>query len=167
MTLAFYELTDRYRSLETLATTDDIPPEVIRDTLEALDGEWEQKAEAVAAYIRNLEESAAAKEAAAKAVKQRADQLQKRADSLRAYLLFQFQALGKTRLQTDLFTIRVQNNPPSVVVDDETQIPAEFKVQPPAPPPRVDRKLISLAFKAGVDVPGCHPESGQSLRIEV
>ena len=49
---ALYELTTQHRELEALAdTTDDLPPEVIRDTLEALEGTIQQKAISVAAFV--------------------------------------------------------------------------------------------------------------------
>lgn len=165
--MKLWELAEQWQSLTALETTEDVPPEVLRDTLEGLEGEFALKAEAVAMYVLNLEAAAEAKAALAKSIKARADQLSARAASLRAYLQFQLQATGHARIETDTLVLRLQNNPPSVVIDDEAVVPAEFKVQPPAPPPRPDKKLISLAFKAGVEVPGCHPESGQSLRIEV
>jgi len=163
--LHLWELSERYKSLQLLAESDELPPEVIRDSLEGLEGDWEDKAEAVAAYIMNIEAAADAKAEAAKAMQARAKMLQTRADSLKQYLLLQFQLLGKTRVERPMFTLILKNNPQSIVVDDETQVPAQFVVQKPPPPPTVDKKAVGAAIKAGQDVPGCHAEVSQRIDI--
>ena len=61
-TLKLYDLTADYlEALDTLAEIEDLPPEVIADTLEGISGAWEDKALNVARYVRNLEAEAAAK----------------------------------------------------------------------------------------------------------
>lgn len=163
--LHLYEISERYRELQMLAESDDLPPEVIRDTLEGIEGEWEDKAEAVAAYIQNIEAAAEAKAEAAKAMQARAKMLEKRAESLRQYLLLQFQFMGKTRVERPMFSLVLKNNPQSVVVDNPEQVPVEFMVQKPPPPPTVDKKLVGQAIKAGQEVPGCHAEVSQRVDI--
>ena len=73
--LTLYQLTGQFRELEALADSDDLPPEVIRDTLEGLTGELEVKAISVAAFTRNLEASADMIDEAAKAMQTRARRL--------------------------------------------------------------------------------------------
>lgn len=163
--LHLWEISERFRSMQLLAESDDIPPEVIRDTLEGIEGDWEAKAEAVAAYIQNIEAAATSKAEAAKAMQARAKMLEKRADSLRQYLLLQFQFMGKTRIERPAFSLVLKNNPQSVVIDDEAALPAAYMVQPPAPPPKPDKKAIGAAIKAGQEVPGCHAEVSQRVDI--
>lgn len=52
---ALYELVAQHKSLEYLATSEDLPPEVVRDTLDGLEGELRDKAVSVAHFILNLE----------------------------------------------------------------------------------------------------------------
>ncbi|MEQ1580886.1 MAG: siphovirus Gp157 family protein [Steroidobacteraceae bacterium] len=163
--LHLYEISERYRELQMLAESDELPPEVIRDTLEGIEGDWQEKAGTVAAYIQNIEVIAEAKKAASKAIAERARMLEKRAESLRQYLLLQFQFMGKTRAECGAFTLILKNNPQSVVIDDETALPAAYMVQPPAPPPKPDKKAIGQAIKLGVEVPGCHAEVSQRVDI--
>jgi len=164
-TLTLYQLSDKYRQLEVLADTGDIPPEVIRDTLDALGGELEEKAVAVAHFIRNLETAAESIETAASAMSLRAERMRERASSIRAYLLFHMQATRVPKVFSPYFTIAIRTNPPSVVIDDASVVPAEYKVIPTVEP-RIDRLRIAARIKAGEPVPGCRLETKQRLEIK-
>jgi hypothetical protein len=161
-----YEITERFKELESLGAHEELPPEVIADTLEAIDAEWQDKAVAVAAFIKNLEHTADGVDEAAKSMAKRAQGLRARAASLQAYLQFQMQVMNKTKIEHDLFTISVRKNPISVVVDDAAQIPEAYWYQPPTPEKVLDKKAIAAAFKAGTEVPGAHSFQGEHVRIE-
>lgn len=168
--MKLYELTAQYRQLEALESSDDLPIEVIHDTLEGLQGQLQEKATNVALFIRNLESVADAVDQAANAMNERSARLRKRAQSLQDYLLFHMQAAGISKVESPFFTLKVKTNPPFVVIDSESQIPAEYMTQPaplPPPPPRPDKKAIAAAFKDGKEVPGCHTEQRQRLEIEL
>lgn len=168
--VTLYELTDRWRALEALADSDELPPDVIRDTLDALEGELQEKATNVAMFIRNLESTADQIDAAAAKMKQRAERLRKRGESLNAYLLLNMQVTGITKIESPWFTLAVRKNPPAVVIDDASQIPEAYLRTPePAPPPvsAPDKKAIAAAFKDGEDVPGCHIFVGERLEVKV
>jgi hypothetical protein len=165
-----YELVAQHRSLEALESSDDLPAETIRDTLEGLEGQLQEKAVSVAHFVRNLESTADAIDEAAEAMRMRGTRLRKRAQSLQDYLLFNMQAAGITKIDSPYFTLIVKKNPPTVVIDSENLIPAQYMRQPdPPPPPKPvpDKKAIGDAFKAGEDVPGAHTEQRERLEIKV
>jgi hypothetical protein len=167
--MKLYELVQQHRSLEALESSDDLPPEVIRDTLEGLEGELRDKAVSVAHFCRNLESTADAIDEAAEAMRMRGTRLRKRAQSLQDYLLYQMIAAGITKVDSPYFTLQVKKNPPTVVVDSENLIPAKFMRTPdPLPPPKPvpDRVAISKAIKAGEEVPGAHTEQYDRLEIK-
>lgn len=167
--LTLYRLTDQYRELDRL-TDEDVPEEVIRDTLEALTGEIEIKATNVAKFSRNLEALADAIDEAAKAMKERAARLRRKVDGLHHYILTNMQACGISKIESPEFTLSIQKNPLAVIVDDESQVPAQYMVTPlPAPPPvaRPDKKAIADAIKGGAVIPGCHGEQGSRLKVKV
>lgn len=167
MTLpALYQLVEQHRALEALADSEDLPQEVIRDTVEALAGDIEQKAVSVACFFRNLEAAADSIEDAAKAMRDRAARVRKRADSIRAYLLHNMQACEISKIESPYFTLTVRKNSAAVVVFDEAQVPAKFMVQKPAPSPSLDKKAVADAIKAGEDVPGCKLEQGVRLDVK-
>lgn len=162
---ALYELTQQHRELERLADGEELPAEVIRDTIEGLEGTIHEKAVSVAAFIRNVEANAEMVAEAAKQLAERAARMQRRADQVRAYLLFNLQATGITKIESPQFTIALRNNPEAVRINDGADLPPEFLVQQPAPPPKVDKAQIKEAIKAGREVPGCWLEAGQRVEI--
>lgn len=168
--MKLYELTAQYRALEALESSDDLPPEVIRDTLEGLEGQLQEKATNVALFLRNLESTAEAIEAAADKMYERSDRLRKRAASLHSYLLFNMQAAGISKVESAYFTLQLKKNPPTVVIDSENLIPANYMRTPePPPPPKPvpDKAAIAKAIKAGEEVPGAHSEQYERLEIEL
>ena len=160
-----YEMV-RYRSeLERLADSGEVPPEEIADTLEALEGDVRDKAVAVAAFTRNLDSSAEAIREAGLAMLARADRLERRADSVRNYLLFQMQCAQITKIESPWFVVSVRKNPPSVVIEDEILIPAELMVTPDPPPKRPNKMAIGNKLKAGEEVPGARLMQTERLEI--
>lgn len=162
---ALYQLSEQYRGLLAL-DAEEVPEEAIRDTLEALTGDIQEKSTNVAAYCRNLEAAADAIDDAAKQMKERASKVRKRAESIRAYLLHNMQACEISKIESPYFTLAVKKNPPSVVVFDAKQIPDSYMRQKPAPPPEPDKTAIKQALQAGADVPGCTLEQGVRLEIK-
>jgi hypothetical protein len=167
MSLRLFEITSQYKALESLADSDDLPPEVVADTLESLEGDFEQKAIAVAKFILSLEAASEDISEAAKAMDLRAARIAKRAESVRAYLLFQMQAIDWKKIETAEIRIGRRSNPPAVQVTDETTVPDAYWVQPEPPPKRIDKKAIKAALQDGKDVPGCYLESGERVEIKV
>ena len=162
-----YEIAQQFHALALLADTDEVPVEAIRDTLEALQGTLEAKSTNIAKFVLGLEAEADAIDAAAKAMQERASRRRKRAENIRAYMLFQFQQAGVTEVRCPEFTLRVRKNPESAQIDDPLHVPAQFMVQPDPPLPRPDKKAILAALKAGTPVPGCYRFHGERLEIKI
>lgn len=163
--MKLYEIANNFRSLELLADEGDLPPDVVRDTLESLDGDLSEKCVGIGKFVLGLEAEAAAIDAASQAMAKRAERRRKRAESIRAYVLFQLQNANHTKVDCPEFTICVRDNPAAVEIDDPEVVPAEFLVQPEPPPPRISKDLIKTALKAGRAVAGCWLRQGQRLEI--
>lgn len=168
-TLALYVLTEQFRELERLAD-DELPAEVVADTLEGLKGEIEIKSTNVAKFAANLGMLAEAIEGAAKLMKERAARINRKVDALHNYILVNMQACGISKIESPEFTLSVQKNPPAVIIDNEEAISEAFMVTPPPPPPpvpRPDKKAIADAIKAGTIVEGAHLEQGFRLKVRI
>ena len=67
----------------------------------------------------------------------------------------------RNKIKTDLFSLNIQKNPPSLNVISEENVPDEFYI--------VERKLqrteLLKAMKAGLEVEGVEIKQGESLRI--
>jgi Siphovirus Gp157 len=165
--MRLFELAAQHRALLALEDSDELPAEVIRDTLEALEGDIEQKCIAVAKFILNLEAAAEAIEIAAQAMQSRSDRLQKRADNIRHYLLLQLQIMDRKKIDTAELIIARRNNPVAVVIGEGAEIPESFMVQQEPPPKRPDKKALKTALQAGTVIPGVFLESGERIQIDI
>lgn len=171
-TLRLYEIADNYlQALEDLAELEDLPAEVIADTLEALQGNFEHKAISVGAYIRTLEAEASAIEQVRRSMEQRQKALERHTERLRDYLRLQMERTGLRRIKVPpertkapCIILRLQANPPSVVVEDEERVPARYKCTETVT--KLLRSEIARALKAGEDVAGARLERTSRLVIQ-
>lgn len=162
-----YELAIQYQQLAPLADgSSDIPAEAILDTLEAIEGDIKDKAYAIACIVKGLEAEAEAIQAAANAMTARAKRVQKRADNLAGYLLFQLEAVQSKPLVFTEFTVQIRENPEAVRINDDAQIPAEYMTVPETPEPQPDKKALKAALKAGAEIRGVWLERGRKLEIK-
>jgi hypothetical protein len=167
MNTSLFALTSQYRELQKLADSEsDIPEQVLADTLEAVGGELELKAQNVARFVANMESFANAIDEAAAAMADRAKRLRTRSAWFRQYLLSNMLAADLKKVESPELVLSVKKTPPAVVIFDETVLPAQYMVQPPAPSPRPDKRAMSDAMKAGADIPGARLESGYRLEIK-
>jgi len=83
MSEPLYQLASQHRELHRIADDLEVDPQVLRDTLEGLEGEIEVKCQSIAAVIRMLENEAETITAAVKAMQARAKRTQERADGIR------------------------------------------------------------------------------------
>jgi len=74
---------------------------------------------------------------------------------LEDYTLAVLEASKLPKIEGNFSTLKIRRNPPSVVVDDASQVPQEFLRYPPPPPPAPDKTAIGRALKGHQEVPGC------------
>ena len=164
-TLTLYQLADDYlAALDALTASDDFPPEAVAATLAGLAGSFEDKAVNVALYIRTLEAEAAALDEARKALERRATALTHHAERLRAYLKGEMERTGLVRLRPPFPVVRIQANPPGVVIEDERRVPKRFKER--VVTVKLLKAEIARALKAGERIAGAHLEQTTRLVIQ-
>lgn len=167
MTVSLFALAADFRASAAQLADLDLPPEVVADTLESLRGEIEAKAANVGHFVLSLDASAKAMKEAEKAMKERRLSVEKRVEQIKAYLLSNMVATGTLRIETPSIRMMVRDNPESVQIDDETQIPPSFMVAPPPPALVPDKAALKAALKAGKDIPGARLARGQRVDIKV
>lgn len=133
---SLYTLSQQYRELEFKLGTDEeldeTALEAIRNTLDGLEGSIEVKAQNVGAYLLNLEAWAVATKEASKKLDARAKRIQRRADAMREYIRSAMVALDMKKIEGDELTLTRKLNPPSVMIDDEAEVPEAY-LQPAHP----------------------------------
>lgn len=157
-----YELTNDYLTLLDMAEDPDIDPQAFADTLEALGGELEMKADGYARVMKELEGRAAAMRFESKRLENGYKTIERNIDRMKHALQDSMVATDKRKFKTDLFSFSIRKNPASVVIDRETSIPPEFLIPQD---PKIDKKAIKAAIDRGDDITFAHLEQGESLII--
>ena len=163
--MTLYEITEDYQHVLAIAEDPDIDPEVLQDTLEALSGALEVKADGYARVIRQLEADSDALSAEIARLTARKRTADNSIGRMKEALKSAFLATGTAKIKTDLFTITIQRNPASVVMDEQyiENIPAEYLIEQE---PKLNRQKIKEDLKAGKDLQGiAHLEQTEGLRI--
>ena len=159
---SLYELTEQYAQLLAMAEDPEIDPQVLADTMEALDGEIEQKADGCARVMRELEASAKAHREEARRHLDRArvdeNSLKRISSGLQNLMMLS----GKRKLRTELFNLSIAKNPDSVVIPDESRVPEQFlKAEI-----KIDKAAVKQALKDGQEFDWAHLEASEGLRIK-
>lgn len=145
--MKLYELTEQWDAVFNMMEDGETDEQVIFDTLEAIEGEIEDKADNYAKIIRNLQASVDALKAEEDRLYQRRksaeNHIQRLKDTLQANLEF----IGKTKFKTDLFSFSVSKNggkQPIFITDNLDEIPGKYLIPQP---PRVNNEAVRELLK--------------------
>jgi hypothetical protein len=162
---SLYEISLAYRADVARLADLDLPAEVVTDTLDAMSGELEVKAQNVVMYARNLQATAAAIKDAEEQMAKRRKAIESRAKHLLEYVQGCMETAEVQRIECPHFRLAIQAKPPSVDVYEPDLLPVEYMRTPEAPPPAPDKGAIAAAIKAGKEVPGARLVQGTRLAI--
>ena len=163
--MTLYELTSEYLDLLAMLEDPDVDEELINDTLEALGGELEVKADGYARVMRQMDADAKAIKAEEERLANRRKSLENRTAALKSRLQQMMEVTGKVKFKTELFSFGIQKNPAAVVMDEQyiENIPECYLI---IQEPKIDKQKIKEDLKAGLDLEGiAHLEQTESLRI--
>lgn len=158
-----YELTGEYLQLfEMLQEGDELEEQVLNDTLDAINGELEIKAEGYAKIIKELTAEAKKFEEEKKRLENRQNVLENNVKRLKDRLLQAMKTTNKTKFKTELFSFGIQKNggkQPMEIVPDVV-IPDEYTKK------EADTEKIRAALESGAVLPFAElKERGEHLRI--
>ena len=151
-------------AINTLIDVVECDEETLQDTLEALEGEFDDKIQYLIQKALECDSSADICKAEAERIASRKKAFENRAKRIRDFIQYQMTLVNKPKLNYPLYTVYIQNNPPKVNVADETLIPSLYWIEKVEK--SLDKKSILELLKTGIEVPGCSMEQGQSLRIK-
>lgn len=157
--MKLYELTSNYAAV--LDKAEEVGLEVLKDTLESIEEEIEDKAENIAKMVKNLEAEAKAIKEEEERLAARRKSVENKKDHLKIYLQDQLEVAGLSKIKRPTLTVSIQNNPPSVKVIDEKllnayMVPVE---------PKLDKKTLLADLKEGKQVAGAEIYQSRGLRI--
>lgn len=151
-------------NIEALKNRDDLDPEAIADTLEALELSRDEKLDGVAAWIENLDSDVdfiAKKKRELDAAKK--DKEDKR-ERLMAFMTRALDDAGVKELRTDHHLLKPRNYAARVVVTDAGALPVEFMKEETTYKPK--KAEIGKALKAGRQIAGAHLEPNRKTVIK-
>lgn len=158
-----YELTADYMTVLSMATDGETPPDAIADTLEAIGGEIEIKAENSAVIMQELNSEVAKLDAEIKRLTARKKAYETNADAIKERIYNAMKAVDKPKFKTTLFSFTIGKNPVKLVIDDAEKIPKKYLIPQPA---KIDNAALKEELKAGKKCKYAHLEQSESLRIK-
>ncbi len=161
-----YELTANYLALQQMIEDPEADMQMINDTMEAIDGDIEDKADGYAKVIKNMEASIVAIKAEQDRLTARKNLLDLGIKTLKKNLEASMIATGKRKFKTDLFSFSIQKNggkaPVILDVADTSELPDELvriKEEP-------DMEAIRNMLDQGECKYAHYGERGEGLRIK-
>lgn len=160
--MTLYELTDEFVQLLEMAEDMELDRQAIRDTMDMVGMEIEDKADGYAKIIKQLEADAAGMKAEIDRLSQRKTTIERNIQRLKTSLQEAMQATGKTKFKTALFSFGIQKNPASVEIPDDAAVPSWFKIPQPA---KIEKREVIAYLKEHGDQPWATLKQTESLRI--
>lgn len=161
-----YELTGQYQYLLYLMEDPEVDPQIIEDSLEAISGDIEAKADGYAKVDLELASESAALKVEIDRLSARKDAIDNNRKRLKENLKNAMILMHTPKIKTDLFTFNIQKNPPKVVIDRMADIPLQFLIHQD---PKVDTAAVKKSLQNPEEAPIwegiAHLEQGESLRI--
>lgn len=161
-----YQISEDYASFVAAVENGDIPEEAIKDTLEAISGEFNEKADNIACLIKNLNAEAAGIKTERNALDERYKSKLKQADNLKHYLSEAMQNLGFTKIETSRNFLSFRKST-AVVIADEEQFKSKHrnlcKVEEKVTIPKSE---IAKLLKDGQQIDGAELQENRNLQVK-
>lgn len=147
--MKLYEITDQ---LNELLSLDDIPEEQIKDTLDLIKEDFDEKAEKVAAFIKEIESDSDALKSEIDRLAGRKKSIDNKISHLKDYLRYNMIATGTTKIKGSLFTVTLGKpvDVLEVTVSSDLLPDSVCRVVRSA-----DNALIKQLLKNGEKIKGC------------
>ena len=161
-----YELNQNFNNLiEVLENTEDENlKELIKNSMDQLALETNEKIENIIKYIKNLEAEAEALEKESKRLNDRKIKTLKKVDNLKGYLKDFTSSLESKKYNTGIFNISIRKNAAAIIIENDFLVPDEFcKAEIIR---KVDKVALKEKLKAGEVIEGVKLQQTESIIIK-
>lgn len=160
-----HEITDKHRDLLKLAESDEDMAHAVADTMESIEGEFEEKALSLMAVVDNIGGDIPAIDEMIARLTARKKAIQNKQESMKDYLRMNMEASGISKIKCPLFTITLAKGRDMVQIDNVDEIPADYVDIKTSFVPM--KREILAALKAGEQISGASlTKSKTSIRIK-
>lgn len=163
--MRLYDISEQFKELQQMAENDESMAEAVKDTLELVESDFSEKAQAIVAVALNMESDIAGIDEQIKRLTDRKKAIQNRTEWLRNYLRENMASTGITKIQCPLFSIALSAPLQQVEITSEADLPDEYVTVKTVVTP--DKRKILADLKAGASIPGAMIVDGtQRLTIK-
>ena len=163
---SIYDLTEEVLTLWALMESGELDDEMLIGAMEYSQEELHIKIESYCKWIKNMESDIAGLKAEEERLKDKRKTMENTIDRAKKAMKAAMEVTGEKKIKGQIFTISIQANPESVVLDESyiENIPPEYlKVKDP----EIDKAKLKEDLKNGVNLDGiAHLEQTESLRIK-
>lgn len=164
MNASLYEISaDFLSALESLEVDPDTGELLNADQFEAISAAFDEKAEATALYIKNLNVFISGAKAEEAALAERRKAAENRVERPKGFLASAMQTVGRDKVETAKAKISFRKST-QVQIDDEGALPVDFVTTTITTKP--DKTAIKKAIQAGQAVAGAVLVENQNLQIK-
>jgi hypothetical protein len=165
-----FKLANEYKeAYDYLMSIDDMPEEVIRDTLDGLGGTFEENVLNLAKHIQDTEYEVIAIKTAIDDFKKKKQYLENHIESCKNYILNSMSRAEIKKISSpdkSLFNFKISTrlNQPALDIIDEKLIPENYYKTEVIT--SINKAMIRSDLKEGIEVPGAQLSQGMSLCIK-
>lgn len=160
--MKLYEISERFKNLEELLENTDLQIDDIKEALNEVGIEFEEKVEGIVRLIKNIEGDAEKIKSEEKRLAEKRKSLESKVTYLKGYIDLNMKLVGKKKIDTGLFKLSIQKNAPSINIKSAADIPSEYFIEQE---PVLDKRALLKDLKEGREVPGVEMKQTESLRI--
>lgn len=143
--LSLYNITNKFAELMDKAQEGELTQEEYDKIGEELAIQLQQKGSNIIGYTKNIELTINAMKEEEKRISDNRKSLESKLDKFKQYVKENMEKLGITKIDTGLGTLSITKNPMSVEIENEDEIPSEFKQE--VVTMKIDKTAIKNHFK--------------------
>lgn len=161
--ISLYEISDTYKQVQFMLEKD-LDNEELKQALDNIEGDFEEKADNIAKVIRHLTATENALKEEEKRLAERRRTISNNIKSTKEYLKYNMEVLDKKNFDTDLFKFYIKNNRQTVKYEEGAILPEEYYIKEEVK--TINKELVESDLKEGVWIEGAKLDRTQSLVIK-
>lgn len=164
--MTLYEISEEYKTFLDMVETGEIPEEAVGDTLEAIQGEFNEKADNVACMIKNLLAEADALKVEKSALDSREKSKRAKADRMKTYLSESMKKLGIWKLETARNALSFRKSTSLYIQDEEDFKQRHMDLCKKEIVITIPKSEITKLLKSNEEISGAELRENQNLQIK-
>ena len=163
--LTLYNITNKFAELMDMAENGELTEEQYNALGEQLTLELQQKGSGIIGYTQNEEAFIEAVDFQIKRLQDLKKARQNKLEKFKQYVKENMDRLGITKMDTELGTLSIAKNPMSVEIENEEEVPNEFKTI--ITTTKIDKTKIKDNFKETGEIPEGVKINTENTRLQI